>query len=145
MKPSFLNLFMKKFTRPQQEEMNRLAKQLRAEVACLKFFTLGDPDLKSPSVTLDTGCQGRPFLIFCPLTDQVEGFSVTRTRTDTCCIDREHRSEQFGLSFAPLIPPPTHLSFRGCFSAEESVSPNSIGSTPAHASRHFLYKKMTTA
>jgi hypothetical protein len=25
----------------QQEEMYRLAKQLRAEVACLKFFTLG--------------------------------------------------------------------------------------------------------
>jgi len=44
----------------QQEEMNRLAKQLRAEAACLKFFTLGDPepqdDGKSPSVTLDTGC-----------------------------------------------------------------------------------------
>jgi hypothetical protein len=31
----------------QQDEMNRLAKQLRAEVACLKFFTLGDPDRKT--------------------------------------------------------------------------------------------------
>jgi hypothetical protein len=31
----------------QQEEMNRLAKQLRAEAACLKFFTLGDPDRKT--------------------------------------------------------------------------------------------------
>jgi hypothetical protein len=40
--------------------MSRLAKPLRAEAACLKFFALGDPDCKrteSPlQVTLDTGC-----------------------------------------------------------------------------------------
>ena len=44
----------------QQEEMNRLVKQLRAEAACLKFFALGDPDRKTTEsplpVTFDTGC-----------------------------------------------------------------------------------------
>jgi hypothetical protein len=43
----------------QQEEMNRLAKQLRAEAACLKFFALG-ADRKTTDtplqVTLNTGC-----------------------------------------------------------------------------------------
>jgi len=44
----------------QQEEMNSLAKQLKAETACLKFFALGDPDPKTTAnplqETLDTGC-----------------------------------------------------------------------------------------
>jgi hypothetical protein len=34
----------------QQEEMNRLTKQLRAEAACLKVFALGDPDRKTTAV-----------------------------------------------------------------------------------------------
>ena len=44
----------------QQEEMNRLVKQLSTEAACLKFFALGDPERKTTEtplqVTLDTGC-----------------------------------------------------------------------------------------
>lgn len=35
------------FADQQEEEMNRLAKQLRAEAASLKFFTLGDHDRKT--------------------------------------------------------------------------------------------------
>jgi hypothetical protein len=44
----------------QQEEMNKIVKQLGNETACLKSILLlwGDPDHdpKGPQATLDTGC-----------------------------------------------------------------------------------------
>ncbi len=44
----------------QQDEMNKIVKQLGNEAACLKSILLlwGDPDhdSKGPQVTLDTGC-----------------------------------------------------------------------------------------
>jgi hypothetical protein len=75
------------------------------------------------------------------LKEAARSYLTVTTSSRYCGCGRQAKSSFSSVDTSAYAP----LSFRGGFSVEESVSPNSIGSMPVDASRHSFYKKMTAA